>query len=111
VQRLGKSAGHIDFQSAGVFRRIDVTITGCEIPVTPAILIKEELSNLIDEKKPDYYIVPSFEVANSIKEGHKKWLIEPSKSGKAHNENPMRKFGIDKDLEKYKDRWDNLKLL
>ena len=40
---------NIDNQSAGVFRRIDIVcIAGCDLPVTPAILIKEELSNLID---------------------------------------------------------------
>ena len=40
---------NIDNQSAGVFRRIDsVCIAGCDLPVTPAILIKEELSKLID---------------------------------------------------------------
>lgn len=43
---------NIDFQSAGVFRRIDdVWIAGCEIRPTPAILIVSELSKLID----DYY--------------------------------------------------------
>jgi len=42
---------NIDFDSAGVFRRIDVTIAGCELPVTPPPLIKEELSKLIG----DYY--------------------------------------------------------
>jgi Fic family protein len=38
---------NIDIQSAGVFRRIDAGITGCELDVTPAILIKPELTNLI----------------------------------------------------------------
>lgn len=41
---------NIDFQSAGSFRRIDdLGILGCEIRVTPSILIREELSKIIDE--------------------------------------------------------------
>jgi fido (protein-threonine AMPylation protein) len=40
---------NIDIESAGVFRRIDVGIAGCDISLTPAILIKPELNKLIDE--------------------------------------------------------------
>ena len=37
-------------ESAGTFRRYDgVGITGCDIAVTPAILIEEELKKLIEE--------------------------------------------------------------
>lgn len=39
---------NIDFQSAGAFRRIEVTIGGCDEPVTPAILIQSELTQLIE---------------------------------------------------------------
>jgi Fic family protein len=40
---------NIDIDAAGMFRRIDnVCITGCDIPVTPAILIIEELTKLIN---------------------------------------------------------------
>jgi len=40
---------NIDTDSAGAFRRIDtVCIAGCDIPVTPAILIKEELTKIIN---------------------------------------------------------------
>lgn len=38
---------NIDVQSAGVFRRIDAGITGCELDVTPSVFIKQELSDLI----------------------------------------------------------------
>jgi fido (protein-threonine AMPylation protein) len=40
---------NIDTDAAGLFRRIDdVCISGCDIPVTPAILIVEELTKLIN---------------------------------------------------------------
>lgn len=43
---------NIDLESAGTFRRIDdVGIAGCDIAVTPALLIEEELNKIID----DYY--------------------------------------------------------
>lgn len=43
---------NIDFDLAGAFRRIDdVCIAGCDIPVTPSILIRPELLKLIN----DYY--------------------------------------------------------
>jgi hypothetical protein len=63
-------------------------------------------------EKPDYYIVPSLDVADYIKASHTKWLKEPSKTGKKHNDNSMRIFEIDTDsiVVKYLNRWDNLKL-
>jgi fido (protein-threonine AMPylation protein) len=39
---------NIDLESAGIFRRIDgIAITGCELGVTPALLVEEELEELI----------------------------------------------------------------
>jgi Fic family protein len=41
---------NIDLQSAGIFRRIDdVAISGCDLAVTPAIMIENELSRIINE--------------------------------------------------------------
>lgn len=62
--------------------------------------------------KPDFYIVPSLDVAKYIKERHEQWLKEPStRTGKMHNENPMRIFEIDDDkIVKYLNRWGNLQL-
>jgi Fic family protein len=41
---------NIDMQSGGVFRRIDdVGISGCDIAVTPAPMIEEELSDIITQ--------------------------------------------------------------
>ena len=58
------------------------------------------------ERTPDYFIVPSVEVARHAKETHKLWLDTPGRNGKTHNDNPMRKF-TDKN-EKYLNRWDLL---
>jgi len=41
---------NIDMESAGIFRRTDfIKIGGCDLSVTPAILIKQELQDLITE--------------------------------------------------------------
>ena len=52
-------------QSAGVFRRIDcIGINGCNLSVKPAILIKEELSDLIynyyEQLEPDVHPFETF---------------------------------------------------
>jgi len=59
-------------------------------------------------KLPEYYIVPSKIVADTVKAGHKAWLDTPGKNGQEHNDNPMRMFE-DKE-QKYRDKWDTLKL-
>jgi Fic family protein len=41
---------NIDVESAGIFRRIDdVGISGCDIRVTPAIMIEQELTEIMNE--------------------------------------------------------------
>lgn len=41
---------NIDIQSAGVFRRVDnVGISGCDLQVTPAVLIESELMAIVNE--------------------------------------------------------------
>jgi hypothetical protein len=57
---------------------------------------------------PDFYIVPSGEVAERVKTGYQKWLETPGKKGKKHNENPMRMFE-DRDG-RYLNRWDLLRI-
>jgi len=59
-------------------------------------------------KAPDYFIVPSTEVAKFAKESHASWLSTPGRNGQAHNTTTMRKFS-DKE-EYYLDRWDLLGL-
>jgi len=51
-----------------------------------------------------FFIVPSVEVAKHIKNGHQQWLKEIGKKGKAHQDNPIRRFS-DKD-NKYLEAWD-----
>lgn len=58
------------------------------------------------DKTPDYFIVPSTEVALHTKEAHQTWLNTPGRDGKAHNDTTMRKF-TDFD-EKYLNKWDLL---
>ena len=66
-----------------------------------------------DEESPDYYIVESETIAESIEKGYKLWMSD----GK-HKETTMRKFTFytskyDNILclsdEDYKDKWDKLK--
>ena len=53
---------------------------------------------------PEYYIYSSKEVAETVSEYHKLWLISPGRNGREHMDNSMREF---KNLTN-KDRWDLL---
>ncbi len=65
--------------------------------------------NLNDNKKsPDYFIVPSKDVAKHAKDGHATWLSTPGRGGKVHNDTTMRKFSDPE--EAYLNRWDLLNL-
>src|SRR3990170_4613705 len=49
--------------------------------------------NLNDGGQPDFYVVPSKVVADSAREGFKRWVEAPGRSGRVHNrDNPMRMF-------------------
>ncbi len=62
--------------------------------------------SLNELENPEYHIVPSCEVAESIRQSHQQWLDTPGKKGQKHNDNPMRKF---EDVEdKYLDNWECL---
>ena len=52
---------------------------------------------------PEYHIVPSRVVANTIRESHKKWLETPGKNGQQHNDTNIRVF-LDKE-DVYYDKW------
>lgn len=52
---------------------------------------------------PEYHIVPSKVVANTIKEEHRKWLETPGRNGQKHNDTNIRVF-LDKD-DIYYDKW------
>lgn len=56
---------------------------------------------------PEYHIVPSKIVAETIKREHNEWLNTLGKNGQKHNDNPIRKFSDKED--KYLDNWDLLK--
>lgn len=56
---------------------------------------------------PEYHIVTSKIVAETITKYHKKWLETPGLKGHIHKDNPIRKFE-DKD-DKYLNNWDCLK--
>jgi hypothetical protein len=61
-----------------------------------------------NEGSPNYFIVPSKDVAKQVYDGHVAWLRAPGRSGAIHNDTTMRKFS---DLdEKYLNRWDLLGL-
>lgn len=58
-------------------------------------------------ERPEYFIVPSKDLANQIKKEHQEWLDAPGKNGQPHNDTDMRQFS-DKDG-KYLEQWDLLK--
>lgn len=65
--------------------------------------------NLIDiGKLPEYYIVSSKDVADTLKKGHKEWLDTLGKKGQKHNDTKMRMFEDKEQI--YINNWDILKL-
>lgn len=57
---------------------------------------------------PEYHIVPSKIVADTIKESHTKWLDTPGKNGQRHNDTNIRVFLDEEDI--YEDKWSFLTL-
>jgi len=55
---------------------------------------------------PDFFIIPSKIVSDSVRTGHAKWLATPGKRVKTHKDTSMRYFR-DRKL-KYLNRWDLL---
>src|ERR1019366_1306561 len=41
-------------------------------------------------ERPEYFIVPSDHIAESMKNGHEKWLATPGKKGQPHKDSDMR---------------------
>lgn len=75
--------------------------------VTPNLFyVFVSLNNL--NELPSFYIVPSKNVALSIKKFHKEWLGTLGRNDQPHNDNPMRLFKDDKD--KYYEKWELLGL-
>lgn len=64
--------------------------------------------SLNELEAPEYHIVPSKIVADTIRKNHEKWLNTPGKKGQKHNNTNIREFY---DLEdSYLDRWELLKM-
>jgi len=65
-----------------------------------------------EDKKPDFYIVPSKIVADYIKTETEKWMKSPSKTGKPHVDSGIRLFEIYEDeiAKKYYNNWELLGL-
>lgn len=60
--------------------------------------------SLNDGGVPSYHIVPKRVVAEYVSRDHARWLATPGRDGRAHRDNPIRKF---KDATgEYHDRWD-----
>ena len=59
--------------------------------------------------EPSYFVVPSADVAESVRVSHKRWEDTPGRKGQQHSlTNPIRRF-TDPDG-RYKDQWDLLGL-
>lgn len=64
--------------------------------------------HLLDGEEPQYHIVSSRIVANTIEKEHKEWLAKPRKDGKPHKDTNIRSFS---DIEcKYLNNWKLLEL-
>ena len=111
---------------------VDILVTNAEASKTAAIQVKTSYGNstkwilshnaedfykdnlfyvfvnLNFGNPPDYFIVPSKVVADTVKEYYKVWLNTPGRKGQKHNENPMRTFKDDE--KKFLNRWELLGL-
>lgn len=56
---------------------------------------------------PEYHIVPSWIVSETLKKSHQEWLLKPGKDGQVHNDNSIRIFSDNDNT--YLNKWDYLK--
>jgi len=71
----------------------------------------------MESDPPKCWIVPSVIVANALKVTHQKWLSEPGKNGRVHNDSNVRRFREVYPLaeyplgwmDAYRENWDQLK--
>ena len=59
-----------------------------------------------EDKRPEFFIIHSEELANMIKKGHSEWLETPGKKGQKHNPNSIRQFSDKEGI--YLEKWDKL---
>lgn len=68
--------------------------------------IKYVLVVLNNLNNPEYHIVPSEYLAETVSKLHKDWLNTPGKNGQSHNDNPARYFYDETNT--FLNRWDLL---
>lgn len=64
--------------------------------------------SLNGQSAPSFHIVSRKTVAQYIRDNHQRWLSTPGRGGRAHVDNPMRKFADP--AAKYRDAWTSLGL-
>lgn len=68
--------------------------------------IKYILVSLNELEQPEYHIVPSEYLAETVYKTHREWLNTPGTKGQQHNDNPARVFSDTNDM--FLNRWDLL---
>lgn len=58
-------------------------------------------------ERPEFYIVPSIELSENIKQQHLTWLNKPGRNGQKHNDNDLRSFRDN--VDDYKEKWELIK--
>ncbi len=58
--------------------------------------------------RPEFYVVPSKVVAETIRRGHRDWLARRGKRGQRHRDTSMRKFADPK--RRFLNKWESLDL-
>jgi hypothetical protein len=61
----------------------------------------------------EYYVIPSFDMAKNVREAHEKWLATLGKNNRIHQDNKVRTVHLthyksltDWDITPFRDRWD-----
>lgn len=62
----------------------------------------------LPHERPDFFIVPSKDVADCVRETHANWLKTPGRRGQLHNDSTVRKF--QDHIGKYLEAWNLLGL-
>ena len=68
--------------------------------------IKYVLVSLNEMEQPEYHIVPSEYLAETVYNSYREWLNTPGIKGQQHNDNQLREFRDSNDT--FLDRWDLL---
>ena len=94
-----------DFDIERIIMNLNIE-SGVTITPENTLIILDEIQNTqkvleslkyFCEEAPEYHIVPSKIVADTIRKNHEKWLNTPGKKGQKHNNTNIREFY---DLEK-----------